>query len=237
MDYPAPRIHPPIAMDTEQPVICIKYRAAWPSLPRLPLDNSRTQLPTSIQDRQGQIFDRVERILRKNNILGPETEIELVVRRMNPTVLIKSSWKQDSKTKWAQAVEQIVDAMKKHFRGAIERGLHVEMIAPQKYETVYIGVVEEEEVPWDDIRAVAKRHLDSSSATRNFLSTLTLTRRGFSKPEENPITVFIGCLQDSDETKWDGIIDGIETEFRERGWMDIVVHIEHNWSFTRMTVD
>ncbi|KAK2128668.1 hypothetical protein NOF04DRAFT_1184922 [Fusarium oxysporum II5] len=236
MDYPAPRIYPPIAMDTEQPVICIRYRAAWPSLPRLPLDVSRMQLPSSIHDRQGEIFDRVERILQKNNISGPETEIELVVRRMNPTVLIKSPWKKDSKTKWAQTAEQIVDAMKKHFQSAIHRGLHVEMIAPQNYETVYIGVVEED-VPWDDIRAVAKRHLDSSDATRNYLSTLTLTRRGFSKPEENPITVYIGCLEDSDETKWDGIIDGIESEFRERGWMDIVVHIEHNWPFTRMTVD
>ncbi|ENH71052.1 hypothetical protein FOC1_g10008424 [Fusarium oxysporum f. sp. cubense race 1] len=201
-------------MDTEQPVICIRYRAAWPSLPRLPLDVSRTQLPSSIHDRQGEIFHRVERILQKNNISGPETEIELVVRQMNPTVLIKSPWKKDSKTK----------------------GLHVEMIAPQNYETVYIGVVEED-VPWDDIRAVAKRHLDSSDATRNYLSTLALTRRGFSKPEENPITVYIGCLEDSDETKWDGIIDGIESEFCERGWMDIVVHIEHNWPFTRMTVD
>ncbi|KAJ9420313.1 hypothetical protein QL093DRAFT_2328714 [Fusarium oxysporum] len=236
MDYPAPRIYPPIAMDTEQPVICIRYRAAWPSLPRLPLDVSRTQLPSSIHDRQGEIFDRVEKILQKNNISGPETEIELVVRRMNPTVLIKSPWKKDSKTKWAQTVEQIVDVMKKHFQSAIHSGLHVEMIAPQNYETVYIGVVEED-VPWDDIRAVAKRHLDSSDATRNYLSTLALTRRGFSKPEENPITVYIGCLEDSDETKWDGIIDGIESEFRERGWMDIVVHIEHNWPFTRMTVD
>ncbi|KAF4952609.1 hypothetical protein FGADI_6681 [Fusarium gaditjirri] len=235
MDYPAPKVYPPMAMDTEQPVICIRYRAAWPSLPRLPLDVSRTQLPASIHDRQGQIFDRVERILKKNKISGPETEIELVVRRMNPTVLIKSPWKQDSKTKWAQTVKQIVDAMKKHFRSAIDRGLHVEMIAPQNYETVYIGVVEEE-VPWDDIRAVAKRHLDTSDL-RNYVSTLALTRRGFSKPEENPITVYIGCLEDSDETKWDGIIDGIESEFRERGWMDIVVHIEHNWSFTRMPVD
>ncbi|KAF9767756.1 hypothetical protein IL306_015045 [Fusarium sp. DS 682] len=215
-------------MDDEQPVICVRYRAAWPSLPRLPLEFSRSYLPSSIFDQREAIQNRVHRILKHNRVLEPQTEIDLVLRRNKPTILIKSPWDQDSKKTWAQTVEQIVDAMKEEFPRAINRNLHVEMIAPQCYETAYIGHVEDKNVPWDDIQAVVKRHLDSSEATYRHLSTLALTRRGFSKPEDNPITVYIGCTADSDETKWDGIAAAIESEFRERGWMDIVVHIEHN---------
>ncbi|KAF4335697.1 hypothetical protein FBEOM_10459 [Fusarium beomiforme] len=215
-------------MQNQQPVICVRYRAAWPSLPRLPLDFSRSYLPSSIFDDREAIQDRVHRILKNNKILEPQTEIDLVVRRTKPTILIKSPWDRDSKKTWAQTVEQIVAAMKTEFPRAIKRNLHVEMIAPQCYETVYIGEVEDNDLLWDDIQAVVKRHLDSSQATRNHLSTLALIRRGFSKPEDNPITVYIGCTTDSDETKWEGIADAMEAEFCERGWKDVVVHIEHN---------
>lgn len=112
--------------------------------------------------------------------------------------------------------------------------VQIDMKDPKLTKRIYCHPVEEsfcDTAEWDTIRKLVRQRLNAFEATRGEVSVITLFRYGVSEQREaNPVTIFIGCFEDSDETGWLEVIDDIQMNIAKHGWADVCIHIEHSWA-------
>ncbi|RTE74139.1 hypothetical protein BHE90_011421 [Fusarium euwallaceae] len=223
------------------PVYTSRYRAASPVLRHLELESAHYPLRDILQANKEPFIDKARQILEHYGIVeGDDTNVDLLHRQRVPyqrepiaTLYITTPWKKDSTELWPRAVEDI----KTHVDGVIQGrdgiDLHVEMMAPERFQLKNLGPVTGEprltSSMWDSVRNMISEKLDSCEVTRRKWVTIGLFRLGFSdKMEENPITIYISLSYESDESRWEEVIVMIEDELRERNLDFVEVHLEHN---------
>ncbi|KAJ3532566.1 hypothetical protein NM208_g8384 [Fusarium decemcellulare] len=226
----------------QRQVYTSKYRASWPTLRPLPLEAGHRPLPTPMEECRCEIEIGAKKVLEKYELMddGDETEVSVCWRQVPmrshtavPTLYIVTPWKEDAKQVWPQAVQDLVNMVEDTFQGHGHQYMtcSVEMLAPERVKRKYLGVTHEPGLlsAWPNLQASVREILNSFEATRARWNSIALFRLGFLKdPACNPMTVFIAVDYDSDETKWDEVIDRIKHALEEAGWGSLEVHIEHN---------
>ncbi|KAF4980042.1 hypothetical protein FZEAL_3904 [Fusarium zealandicum] len=226
------------------PVLSARYRASWPDLRPLPLEESRSVIiPPTLRDCAVDLRIGTKEILTRRQLWDDdETDTELLMRQEPndpetaiPTLVIVTPWSPCARAKWRGAVQEIAAFGAETVRnsGDTLTSLHVEMIAPELYFPVYYAPVRNEPVifrSWDQTRAFVRQRLESFDATKGRMTAIALFRYGLSSTtENNPITIYISVDYTSNETQWEEVMADIKSAVGQRGgWEDVQVHIEHN---------
>ncbi|KAM0562358.1 hypothetical protein ACHAPJ_002047 [Fusarium lateritium] len=235
-------------MDSESEVypniVCVKYRAAYPTL--RPLNLEPVNLTTSDRVVVNQIKDivpfKIRDILAQYDLHNVyKTRIDFLARQVPneprtavPTLLILTPWKGDgARDAWKQAVHDVVkliDSLLEDIGARETFHLDVELMAKELTPFKYLGPVLDEHdlhAAWSDIKAVVCGRLESYQATRDSWNTVALFRLGhLTDATQNPITIYISVDSISDETKWEAIICDIKQNLGDWGFLEVL--IEHN---------
>ncbi|CAG7563489.1 unnamed protein product [Fusarium equiseti] len=234
---------------TSQPrfdVITARYRAAWPELcSNHGLEVSKAPLPSFIAPHAKAIEQEARKILSRYQIkFEDEDEDEMEVQVVNPgpytestpTLRITAPWSVDKQEDWKDAVHDMANSIHKMFHEFKfdHTRVHVDMKDPKLTKTIYCGPVDEsfcDTAEWDTIRKLVRQRLQSFEVTRGEVSVIALFRFGvLEQREANPVTIFIGCFADSDETGWLEVIEDIQKNIAGHGWTDLYIHVEHSWA-------
>ncbi|KAJ4127982.1 hypothetical protein NW768_008265 [Fusarium equiseti] len=227
-------------------VITARYRAAWPELrPNDGVEVSKAPLPSFIVPHVSTIEEKAREILAQYQIkFEDEEEDEVEVQIVDqghyteriPTLRIVAPWSVDKQEDWKNAVHDMAEFIYKFSQEAKfdHTKVHVDMKDPKLTKIIYCHPVEEsfcDTAEWDTIRKVVRQRLNAFKATKGKVSVIMLLRYGvLEQREANPVTIFIGCFADSDETGWLKVIEDIQMNIAEHGWTDVYIHIEHSWA-------
>ncbi|KAI1071731.1 hypothetical protein LB507_005163 [Fusarium sp. FIESC RH6] len=227
-------------------VITARYRAAWPELrsnrgvevSRAPLSISIVPYVSAIEEKAREILSRYQIKFKDED--EDEVEVQLVdegnCTERIATLRITAPWSVDKQEDWKNAVHDMVEVIYNISQEAKfdHKKVYVDMKDPKLTKWIYCDPVEESfcsTAEWGTIRRLVRQRLDAFKATRGEVSVVTLSRYGVSEQtEENPVTIFIGCFKDSDETGWLEVIDDIQKNIAEHGWTDVYIHMEHSWA-------
>ncbi|KAF5019111.1 hypothetical protein F66182_8880 [Fusarium sp. NRRL 66182] len=232
------------------PVISARYRASWPELRPLPLENlPPANVPHVLKTYSSDICQQSKQVLIRNGLWDErETRIDFVIRQKEyqvrtaiPTIFIINPWSLTAPTTWKAAVREIAALVTNIVRRSNSGRPYfiVEMIAPELVSPVYCypvldqpGLMES----WYLISSLVCQRLEAFEGTRRKMTNVSLLRYGLSEDRDaNPITIYISVDYTSDETQWQDVMTSIKGALEQQGWPDLHVHMEHNEGWTKMS--
>lgn len=174
-----------------------------------------------------------------------EFAMNLVTRRIPdlhedgaPTILVIAQWQDESPKTWEQAVKQIKHDADELFAtlGRLDVDISVEIISRELWDRKYFGPIAGNErllQAWPDIQEQVHMRLDSFVSTKDCVTSVAIFRIGFNiELDTNPITIYIALSYESDETGWPPVVEAIKSDLSDRGWGELLVHVEHNENST-----
>ncbi|CEI61102.1 unnamed protein product [Fusarium venenatum] len=91
----------------------------------------------------------------KNSLIEEETTINFGHRDRSPTVLIYTLWHKESDKTWKRAIEDMVTSVNKDLSTVIDKGFHLEMIAPKALMMSYPN---DKGILWKESKDAVRRH-------------------------------------------------------------------------------
>ncbi|KAH6992615.1 hypothetical protein EDB82DRAFT_523711 [Fusarium venenatum] len=139
----------------------------------------------------------------KNSLIEEETTINFGHRDRSPTVLIYTLWHKESDKTWKRAIEDMVTSVNKDLSTVIDKGFHLEMIAPKALMMSYPN---DKGILWKESKDAVRRHfaamqpyhLEDISQEYAFLQATMSSRKRLCDSEDEPNTasliVYIGNI-------------------------------------------
>ncbi|KAF4946528.1 hypothetical protein FGADI_11166 [Fusarium gaditjirri] len=222
---------------TEPRVITGWKRVAWPKLRTLPLEMSVASLPAPMQQVSQDILKSAHTIAKKHQLLSPEdtdAQIRFEMRKRIPTLLIVAPWSSEKTPIWEAAVQDMAMSLAELTKASMisEGDIHIEIIAPELTQTIYYTWPDDRSLcrNWDSVSVKVYNCLQSFEVTKGYMSTISFQHYGVLPDlKANPLTIYIGVDNRSDETGWHEVIADIRNILQgEVGWGHVQIHMEHN---------